>query len=131
MAAHPDTELVRRGYDAFTRGDMETLASLMTGDCTHHAPGSTAMAGHFKGRDNVLDLYRRMHEETGGTIRVELDSVMADGRGHAISVHRFTAERQGRKFDERGALFFTIVGGKFSDVDECVEDIDNVDEFWS
>lgn len=131
MATHPDTELVRRGYDAFTRGDMAALGSLMTGDCTHHAPGTHALAGHFKGRDTVLEMYRRMHEETGGTIRVELDTVMADGRGHCISVHRFSAARQGRAIDARGALFFTIVGGKFTDIDECLEDIDASDAFWS
>jgi hypothetical protein len=131
MPAHPDAELVRTGYDAFTRGDMETLASLMTADCTHHVPGTHPLAGHHKGLDAVLNgYYRRMGEETGGTIRVDLDTVMVDGRGHAISTHRFAAERMGRTIDERGALFFTIVGGKISDIDECVEDLEATDAFW-
>ncbi|NUU20343.1 MAG: nuclear transport factor 2 family protein [Streptomycetaceae bacterium] len=132
MAAHPDAELVRSGYDAFVRGDMETLGGLMTVDCVHHVPGTHPLAGHHKGRDNILNgYYRRMGEETGGTMRVELDNVMVDGRGHAISTHHYTAERMGRTIDERGALFFTIVGGKISDIDECVDDIEAGNRFWS
>lgn len=132
MSEHPDSALVRRGYAAFSVGDMEALASLMTVDCVHHVPGSHPLSGHFKGRDNVLGtLYAGMAEQTDGTMSVDLEQVMADGRGHVISVHRFRAQRQGRSIDENGALFFTIVGDKISDIDECVADIDKSNEFWS
>ena len=130
MAEHPDSAVVRQGYEAFSRGDMEKLASLMTTDCVHHVPGQSQISGHFKGRDNVLAMYRQMNELSGGTMRVELQGVYPDGRGHAISVHRFTAERGDRGIDIKGGLFFTIVGGKVSDIDECVEDIEEADAFW-
>ncbi|MEU8520315.1 nuclear transport factor 2 family protein [Streptomyces sp. NBC_01216] len=130
MAVHPDSALVRQGYEAFVKGDMETLGSLMTSDCTHHAPGASRMSGHFKGRDNVLGMYSRMAELTNGSMRVELESVCADGRGHVIAGHTFHAERGNRGIEMKGALFFTIIGGKFSDIDECVEDIDEADAFW-
>ncbi|WKX71217.1 nuclear transport factor 2 family protein [Streptomyces sp. XD-27] len=131
MGEHPDSALVRRGYDAFTRGDMDTLAMMMTSDCVHHVPGKGPVSGHHKGRDACIALYRRMHEETGGTIRVDLETVTADGRGHVISVHKFYADRKDRGMEMREALFFTIVGGKISDIDECWEDIDVEDAFWS
>ncbi|MGW2563160.1 nuclear transport factor 2 family protein [Streptomyces sp. NPDC001514] len=130
MAEHPDAALVRQGYDAFNKGDMEALASLMTSDCTHHAPGGSRLSGHFKGRDNVLAMYREMHELTGGSMRVELEGVFPDGRGHAMSVHKIYAERGDRGIEMRGGLFFTIVGGKISDIDECVESIEEMDSFW-
>lgn len=65
-----------------------------------------------------------MFSETDGTVRVTLEHVLADGRGHAISVHHVTATRKGRSIDQRGGLFFTIVGGKITDIDECSPDID-------
>ncbi|MEU3606529.1 nuclear transport factor 2 family protein [Streptomyces sp. NPDC035033] len=127
---HPDAALVRRGYEAFTSGDMETLASLMTGDCTHHSPGESQMSGHFKGRDNILAHFGRLMELTDGTFRVELKGVYPDGRGHVMSVHTWHADKGDRGIEMDGGLFFTTVGGKITDVDECVADITEADAFW-
>ncbi|MGW1490987.1 nuclear transport factor 2 family protein [Streptomyces sp. NPDC002402] len=131
MAEHPDSALVRRGYAAFGAGDMETLGSLMTADVVHHVPGNNILSGHHKGRDAVLMLYRRLGEETNGSMQVELEAVLADGRGHAMSLHLTRADRGDRGIEIRQGLFFTIVGGKITDIDECSEDIDEEDTFWA
>ncbi|WP_418957912.1 nuclear transport factor 2 family protein [Streptomyces tritici] len=130
MAEHPHAALVRKGYEAFATGDMETLAGMMTGDCTHHSPGESQMSGHFKGRDNVLAHFGRLMELTDGTFRVEVEHIFPDGRGHVMSVHKWHGDRGDRGIEMKGGLFFTIVGDKVSDVDECVEDIDEADAFW-
>ncbi|MFF9149372.1 nuclear transport factor 2 family protein [Streptomyces sp. NPDC014861] len=127
---HPDAAVVREAYEAFSAGDMETLASLMTSDCTHHAPGESRISGHHKGRDEVLGLYARVFELTGGTFRVELKGVYPDGRGHVMSVHTWHADKGDRGIEMDGGLFFTAVGGKISDIDECVADITETDAFW-
>ncbi|TKT00730.1 nuclear transport factor 2 family protein [Streptomyces lasalocidi] len=131
MAEHPHAALVRKGYDAFQRGDMDTMRGLMTGDCTHHVPGSHPLSGDHKGIESVLDYYGRLGSETDGSFRVELRDVLVDGRGHAVSVHRFTADRGGRRVDAMGGIVFRIVGEKITDLDECVADIEQVDEFWT
>ncbi|MFJ6798693.1 nuclear transport factor 2 family protein [Streptomyces sp. NPDC091268] len=131
MSEHPDCALIRRGYEAFGKGDMETLGSLFTADVIHHVPGSNPLSGHHKGREAVLDLYRRIGEETKGTFQARLESVMVDGRGHAMSVHISRGDRGDRGIEIREGLFFTIVGNKISDIDECTEDIDEIDAFWS
>jgi len=130
MAEHPDAAVVRKGYEAFTTGDMDTVAGMLTGDCTHHVPGESQMSGHFKGRDNVMAMYRKLFELTGGTFRVELQGVFPDGRGHVMAAHKWHADRDDRGIEMRGGLFFTIIGGKISDIDECMEDIDVADAFW-
>ncbi|MFF4504255.1 nuclear transport factor 2 family protein [Streptomyces sp. NPDC001401] len=131
MAEHPHAQLVRKGYEAFTRGDMDTLRSLMSGDATHHVPGTHPLSGDFKGTDAVIDMYRRLFEETNGTLQVELRNILVDGRGHAVSMHHFTAQRGDKRIDENGGIVFRIVGDKITDLDECVEDIDKGNEFWS
>ncbi|MBD9732941.1 nuclear transport factor 2 family protein [Streptomyces sp. H28] len=131
MAEHPHAQLVRKGYEAFTRGDMDTLRTLMAADCTHHVPGSHPLSGDFKGQDAIIAMYGRLAEETGGTLDVGMEHILVDGRGHAVAVHRFRAERQGRRIDEAGCIVFRIVGDKITDLDECVEDIDTANEFWS
>ncbi len=131
MSAHPDADLIRRGYEAYGKGDMDALGSLMTADVIHHVPGNNPLSGHHKGREAVIGLYRRMGEETNGTAKADLHQVLVDGRGHAISVHTFRADRGDRGIEIQEALFFTIVGGKISDIDECTQDIDEEDAFWS
>ncbi|KAB2972677.1 nuclear transport factor 2 family protein [Streptomyces sp. SS1-1] len=131
MAEHPHAALVREGYAAFQRGDMETLRGMMTGDCTHHVPGSHPLSGDHKGFDAVFDYYGRLGSETGGSFRVELRDVFVDGRGHAVAAHHFTADRGGKHIDQTGCIVFRIVGDKITDLDECVADIDTADDFWS
>ncbi|XUL87832.1 nuclear transport factor 2 family protein [Streptomyces galilaeus] len=131
MADHPHALLVRKGYDAFVRGDMDTLRSLMSSDVTHHVPGTHPLSGDFKGLDATIDMYGQLFSQTNGTLRVELRNVLVDGRGHAVTLHRFTADREGKHIDETGGIVFRILGDKITDLDECVEDIDKANEFWS
>ncbi|MDV9176924.1 nuclear transport factor 2 family protein [Streptomyces sp. W16] len=131
MADHPHALLVRKGYDAFARGDMDTLRSLMSSDATHHVPGTHPLSGDFKGLDTIFDMYGQLFAQTNGTLHVDLRNVLVDGRGHAVTLHRFTAERDGKRIDETGGIVFRILGDRITDLDECVEDIDRSNEFWS
>jgi ketosteroid isomerase-like protein len=131
MAEHPHAQLVRKCYDAFIRGDLDSLRGLLAGDCTYHFPGSHPLSGDYKGQDAILDVVRRFFEETGGTLNVELRHVLVDGRGHAVSLHHSTAERQGKRIEQNGSIVFRIVGDKFTDLDEYFDDLDKLNDFWS
>ena len=37
---HPNEDLIRRGYDAFSSGDMDTLRELFHPDIVWHAPAA-------------------------------------------------------------------------------------------
>ena len=43
--AHPNEELVRKGYDAFAKGDMDTLRELFDPEIVWHFPGRSQLAG--------------------------------------------------------------------------------------
>ncbi|MGW0363297.1 nuclear transport factor 2 family protein [Streptomyces sp. NPDC002990] len=131
MSEHPDCALIRRAYEAFGKGDMETLSTMMTADVIHHVPGSSPVSGHHKGREAVLGLYRRLAEETNGTFQVHLETVLADGRGHVMSVHTSRGDRGDRGIEIREGLFITIIGHKITDIDQCTADIDEIDAFWA
>lgn len=131
MAEHPHAALVRKGYSAFSRGDMKTLSEIIAKDATHHVPGHHSLAGDYKGIDAILGYYQQLAAETGGTLRVELQHLFADGRGHVMSVQHATAERAGKSLDAMGGIMFMVVGDKVTDLDECAEDLDVIDDFWS
>ncbi|MFD0259683.1 nuclear transport factor 2 family protein [Kitasatospora indigofera] len=131
MAEHPHVALVRRGYEAFSRGDMQTMSEIIAKDATHHVPGTHTLSGDYKGLDAVLGYYQQLGLQTAGTFRVELQRLFVDGRGHVMSVHRATATRGGHSLDATGGIMFRIIGEKVTDLDECVEDLETADEFWA
>jgi ketosteroid isomerase-like protein len=56
---HPNEDLIRRGYDAFSGGDMDTLRELFHPDIIWHAPGRSQLAGDHQGVDAVLGYFGR------------------------------------------------------------------------
>jgi ketosteroid isomerase-like protein len=40
---HPNEDLIRQGYDAFSSGDMDTLGELFDPDIVWHAPGRSQL----------------------------------------------------------------------------------------
>ncbi|MCP9209252.1 nuclear transport factor 2 family protein [Streptomyces cucumeris] len=132
MAEHPDCALVRRAFEAFIRGDMDTLSTFMTSDVVHHVPGDNTMSGHHKGLEACIRLYRQWGSPDGSSKAIEPEMLTADGRGHVIFGYRYRARSAdgSRSFDMKAAQFITVIGGKISDIDECVEDIDALNAYW-
>jgi ketosteroid isomerase-like protein len=131
MAEHPHIALVRRGYEAFSRGDMDTLRTLIAQDAVLHVPGDNPTSGQHKGIDAILAYYSQLFEMTNGTVRVELDLLTTDGTGHVIAAHRITADRGDKTWDQRVAQLLTIVGDKVVDQLVCDSDLDASDAFLS
>lgn len=131
--AQSNEELIRRGYQAFGAGDLDTLSSLMAHDVVHAIPGNNRFSGEHKGREAVLDLYRQIHEESGGTYRADLRSVSARGDHQVMSVHRGTAQREGRTLDTTETLTFTIEDGVITHIESSFSPEDEVaeDAFWA
>ncbi len=70
MAEHPNAELWRKGQEAFSRGDMDSLRTFWADDIVYHVPGNNALAGDYKGEDGVLQYLTRIRDLTEGTLRI-------------------------------------------------------------
>lgn len=124
-------EIVRRGYAAFNAGDAETIMSLFASDVTQHVPGNGPFAGHYKGAEAVLGYYGKLAEHTDGTFRAHLVSVHGDGHGHVTAVHQIEATRNGVTRVSQGAILFTLVGDKVTDLLQLASDLPGDDAFMS
>jgi ketosteroid isomerase-like protein len=131
MSEHPDVALVRRGYQAFATGDVETLSEVIAEDATQYQPGTVAMAGEHKGRQAILEFYGRLAAETDGTFRAELQNLYTDGKGCVVAVHRSTGQRAGKQLDAGTVLIFTVRDGAAHDIHGCQDDIQQWDDFWA
>jgi ketosteroid isomerase-like protein len=48
--AHPNEELVRSAFDAFAKGDVDTLRESMDQDAVWYVPGRNQLSGDHRGR---------------------------------------------------------------------------------
>ena len=71
MGADENVAIMRRAYEAFNTGDMNTLTELMD-ETVWHLPGRSSMAGDYQGRGATLAYFGQLAQETGGTFRAEL-----------------------------------------------------------
>jgi len=123
--------LVRKGYQAFNKQDLDTLSTLFAADITQHVPGHNPLAGTYKGTENVFGYYGKLAELTDGSLRADLVDLHGDGRGHVVAVHQISSVRNGTKRVVRGSLVFTLVGDKVTDVLELHGDLPGDDAYFS
>jgi ketosteroid isomerase-like protein len=109
--AHPNEELVRRAFDAFAKGDVDTLRELTDPDAVWHNPGRNQLSGDHRGVDAILRFFAKTAELTGGTFRADLHDVVAND-DHAVAIYVARAEREGRTFETRSVLVQHIRNGK-------------------
>lgn len=132
--AAPDDKymtLVRRGYEAFNAGDMATLREILSHDVAQHVPGTSRIAGEYKGVDAVLGYYGKLAELTGGKFRADLIDVFGDAQGHVTALHQITATRNGVTRVTRGTILFTFIGDRASELVEMHADLPGDDAFFA
>jgi len=130
MADHPNAALLRKGYEAFARGDIAAITDLFAEDMVWHVPGNNLISGEHKGRDAVFAVFAKTMELTGGTFKIDLHDIVANDE-HTVSLSRASASRQGKQLDLRGADIYHIRNGKVTEWWSFVEDQRLDDEFWS
>jgi uncharacterized protein len=131
MGADENAAIVRRGYEAFNAGDMETLTELFDENASWHTPGRSPIAGDHEGREAAFAQFGRYGGETGGTFKAELQQVFAAGDGRVVGVHHNSAERNGKHLDTGCCIVFELKDGRITDGREHFFDLYNWDEFWS
>ena len=122
---------MRRAYEAFNTGDIETLTELFDETAVWHLPGRSSMATDYQGRDATLAYFGRIGQETGGTFRAELQDLTADEDDRVVGIQRSTGERNGKRLDVGDCIVFQLREGRITDGREHFEDLYAWDEFWS
>ncbi len=129
--AHPNEDLIRRGFEAFSKGDMGSLRNeLFAPDIRYHVPGKSPVSGDYNGVDEVLGFFGKIFELTGGTFRVELHDVLANDE-HGIALSPATGQRGGKTLHDNGVLVFHFKDGKTTEVWLHPGDLYALDQFFS
>ena len=126
-----NTDLVRRGYQAFNEADVQTLDEILADDVTWTTPGESTVAGTARGKAAVLTQFGRYGGETDGTFKAELVEVFGADDGRVIGLHRNTGARNGHTLNTQCCIVFDVRNGKIASGAETFFDLYNWDQFWS
>jgi len=124
--SHEDT--LRTVYDAFAKGDIETVMGLYTDDIEFHVSGRSQVSGSYSGKDQVLGLYGKLVELSGGTFRVEALDILANDE-HGVVLTMEHGQRDGKTLENRAVHVWEMRDGKCAQFRGYNEDV--WDEFWS
>jgi uncharacterized protein len=123
-----NTDAVRRGFDAFAAGDLDTLREVFDPGIEWHLPGRSTVAGDYRGIDAVLGLFGTLFQISGGTFTAELiecGEIATDLV--ACLIHRSGAMPAGT-VDQRTMLLFGMRDGRAVEVTEFALDLYAYDE---
>jgi len=122
--------IVHRIFDAFARKEGFALRGLFAEDAVWNVPGSGAMAGIYRGRDEIFRFLARLPKETDGTYNSELVDVLASD-GRAAALYRARGTRHGRTLELDQVLLFTIADGLVQRVLALPSDPEAFEVFWA
>ena len=97
--AHPNAQRLRNAYDGFLRGDLGPLDDLLAEDVEWHEAGRNALSGVHRGREAVRSVIEQLGELTGGTLRIDVRTVLADDTD-GVAVLRVSGRRGDRSFED-------------------------------
>jgi ketosteroid isomerase-like protein len=130
MADHPNLDLMRRGYTAYTSGDMDTINELFADDVVWHVAGRSPISGDYTGKEQVFGFFGKLQELSDGTSRVEVHDLLADDE-HGVAIVTQSGTRNGRTYEGRSTHVLHLRDGKVTEFWDAYVDQYAADEFWA
>lgn len=129
--AHPNVDIVRDGYEAFSRGDLDSLQNyFFAPDITWHYGGRSPLSGDYHGVGQVIEWLGRTYELADGTLAIELHDVVGN-EAHVVALTTLRAARSGKQLADQTTQIFHMHDGKAIEVWTLPGDQYTTDEFWS
>jgi ketosteroid isomerase-like protein len=131
---HPNVHLIRAFHDAqnefYAGGDQAPAGAMLTADVAWHVPGRSAIAGEYRGREEVLRYFATRRDLAHATFRIAVRDVIADD-GRAVIFARGTVQRGGRTLDWKTVNVFLIAAGRIAECWVLPYDQYRFDDIWS
>lgn len=127
--AHPNEQLIRRGYEAFANGDMDTLRALFAPDIAWHVSGTNPLSGDYHGLDEVLGLFGRV-QQLADSLEFDVHDVLANDE-HVVALLKVRATRGDDILEGDAIQVFHVADGQITEFWGTPFDQAAADEFWS
>jgi ketosteroid isomerase-like protein len=111
---HPNAALFRRGYAAFTAGDMDTLRELFDENIVWHTGGRSRFSRDTHGIDETLGFFLELVQASNGTFHLDVHDVLANDE-HAVALVTSHQEVDGTEYEDIGSHVVHIKDGKVTE----------------
>lgn len=130
MGAEANAAVGREIFRCFAEGDALALRAIFADDATWRVPGSSSVAGTYRGRTEIFRFLASLKRRTEGTYTSELiDALGSEGR--AAVLYRASGTRNGITLDIDQVLLFTLRDGEVTEVMALPSDPEAFERFWS
>jgi ketosteroid isomerase-like protein len=130
MGAHDNGELIRSGYEAFSKGDMETIAKVFGPDIRWSISGRNQISGTYNGQEETFAFFGKLMELTDGTFTVGIHDLLASD-DHVVVLAKESASRNGKSLESDDVHVWHIANGKAVEFWGISKEQHDVDEFWA
>ena len=122
--------LMKRAYEAFSTGDLDTVREISHEDEVWFTPGLAEFKPEYRGVDDVIGYLVKLVQATDGTFKDEPEAFLADDDRVTVIEH-VTAARKGRELDTHVIHVYDITDGKVASVTEYAAELKKTEAFWS
>jgi ketosteroid isomerase-like protein len=126
----PQEAVIRNLYAAFASRDRDALARLIADDAAWVVPGTSPVAGTYRGQHAIFAYFAELAARSDGTFRAALVDVLV-GETSAAALATATGSREGRSYDGRYLLLCDVSEGRVTRAVLMNEDPVAFDAFWS
>ena len=127
---HSNEDLLRRGYEAFAAGDLNTVLEIFDADIVWHVGGSNQTSGDYHGHQEVMGFFGKLMELSGGTFHLEIHDILANDTHGAVLVTAH-GERDGQTLAVREANIWHLANGKATEFWALADDQAALDKFFA
>ncbi len=130
MSAQSNADAIRAGYEAFAKGDIDSVAKLLAPGIRWHVAGRGPLTGTYEGRDEVLRFFGGLTDLTGGTFRVEIHDLLASD-DHVVALMRQHVSHGDAHHDSNVVHVWHLRDGAATEFWAIPEDQHGLEELWA
>jgi ketosteroid isomerase-like protein len=129
-AAHANAVLIKSAYDAFSRGDTQSVFAIFAENILWHVPGRGPLSKDYRGHAEVGGFFEHFMGLSEGSFRIQIDQILAN-RDRVVVLCTESASRAGRSWSSPQVHVWTVKDGRATAFWEYEGDQQGEDEFWS
>jgi ketosteroid isomerase-like protein len=129
--AHPNEELLRKGYEAFATYDLDTIRALFADDIVWHVVGGrNQLAGTIKGKDEVFGWFAKLLTLSEGTFKIDVHDIIANDK-HVVVLSHDTAQRGDKHLSVDAVAIYHVANNQVTEAWFYNSDVYADDEFFA
>jgi ketosteroid isomerase-like protein len=133
MSEHQNAARARRAFEDFNNREFDSFVDLIAEDTVAYVadPRQAGATVRIEGKPNLFAVLQKYDEVAGGTMHVDVTSVLADDT-HVMLFCRGRAERRDRSHDFRQVMAAKVDGeGRWKEVWYLSNDHRDHEQFWA